>query len=94
MEKVIINCVVISTPYPVLNEQRELECFIEVEALHLLRVDKGVTEKNKKLCLRIADGSIWLHFKKTCVNDRLTVGGTLCGKTVTSASITKMAVTA
>ena len=64
-------------PYPVLNEKREIECFIDVEALHLYRVENGISEKKKKLHLRIADGSIWLHFKHTFANDRFTVGGTM-----------------
>lgn len=91
MENVIINCVALGNPYPVLNEERELECFIDVKALHLLRVEKGLSEKNKKLRLRIADDTIWLHFKKTSANDRFTVSGTLSGETVTSQSITKLA---
>ncbi|WP_038074675.1 hypothetical protein, partial [Treponema sp. C6A8] len=81
MEKVIMDCVVLGNPYPVLNEKRELECFIDIEALKIVRLEKGLSESKKKLCLRIADGSIWLHFKKTSANNRFTVSGTLSGKT-------------
>lgn len=89
-----MNCVALGDPYPVLNEQRELECLIKVEALQLLRLEKGITEKRKKLFLRINDGSIWLHFKKTHANDSFTISGTLTGETVTSKNITKLTATA
>ena len=39
-----MNCVALGDPSPVLNEQRELECLIKVEALQLLRLEKGITE--------------------------------------------------
>ena len=52
-----MNCVALGDPYPVLNEKRKLECFIDVEVLHLLRGEKGGSEKNKRLQLQIANSS-------------------------------------
>ena len=92
-KKAIIQCIVTGDPYPVLNQNRQIECMIPVRAYSIVNVQEAKLldiPKNSELLIKIIDGSLWLHFVYTQLHDRFMVCGEIEKNVIISRTIFKM----
>lgn len=88
--RVIMHCRAVAMPYPVLTENRTLECMIPVRAFSLTYISSAECVKNSRYTVRICDNSRWTHLRITKQDDCFVVCGRIDGDIITSESTFKM----
>lgn len=78
--RVIMHCRAVAMPYPVLTENRTLECMIPVRAFSLTYISSAECVKNSR----------WTHLRITKQDDCFVVCGRIDGDIITSESTFKM----